>query len=456
MARCGATGHRRKRAHKTAGAHKTAVISAWGPFLAAPPSMGSATVQSLSAPVGAVLPLQPASVAEQLISDVSQATSTSTSTTSGTSASNGATATTTTTTTTAPVATSTTTATATIATTATTATTSTTAAAATITSAATTTTTTSSSTTTAPTPFRFFSPTSFWNQAVPADAAVESSSAAVISAFLGEIEAEQEEKKGPTVNTTSWSVPIYKVGASAPTLNVTLEKESSSPALQAAWQAVPLPEDADPAQGSDKHLVVWQPASDKLWEFWGLEKVAAGWQAAWGGAMEKVSSEAGVYGPQAWPGAKTNWGASSTSLSIAGGLITLEDLQDGRINHALAIAIPRPRAQLYAAPAQRDDGFSTSPVSIPEGAHLRLDPSLNLAALKLPRFTLMLAQAAQRYGIFVRDRAANVAFYAQDPTPTGSNPYSGAHGYFEGEGALKLLEAFPWNYLELLKLELHG
>jgi hypothetical protein len=277
-----------------------------------------------------------------------------------------------------------------------------------------------------------------------------------MSALLGEITTEQEEKTGPTVNTTSWSVPIYTVSASEPKLKVTLESASSSPALQAAWQAVPLPAEAHPAEGSDKHLVVWQPSSNELWEFWGLEKVEAGWRAAWGGAMEKVSSNPGVYGPQAWSGATTSWGASSTSLSIAGGLITLEDLEEGQINHALAIAIPEPRAEVYAAPAQREDGFSTSPEAIPEGAHLRLDPSLDLAALKLPHFTLMLAQAAQRYGIFVRDRAANVAFYAQDPTPNGSNPYSGTHGYFEGKGPQKMLAAFPWSYLELLKMELHG
>jgi hypothetical protein len=48
-----------------------------------------------------------------------------------------------------------------------------------------------------------------------------------------------------------------------------------------------------------------------------------------------------------------------------------------------------------------------------------------------------------------------VAFVAQDPTPTGANPYTGAHGYFEGKSPQQLLESFPWSYLELLKMELH-
>lgn len=281
-----------------------------------------------------------------------------------------------------------------------------------------------------------------------------------MQAFNEEIAAAYTAKaKEPTVNTTAWSVPVYTVAAGQPMVKVNAAAgtgSSSSPALEAAWGAVPLPAGALPAEGTDKHLVVWQPSSDKLWEFWRLEETTKGWQAAWGGAMENVSSNPGVYGPEAWSGAKTGWGASATSLSIAGGLITLEDLEKGQINHALAMAIPTPRAEVYASPAQRTDGFSTSSTSIPEGAHLRLDPTLDLAALKLPHFTLMLAQAAQRYGIFVRDKAANVAIYAQDPLPTGANPYTGTKGFFEGKGATYLMSLFPWSHLQLMQMELHG
>ena len=149
-------------------------------------------------------------------------------------------------------------------------------------------------------------------------------------------------------------------------------------------------------------------------------------------------------------------GPSASSLSIAGGLITLEDLEKGVINHALAIGIPNVRGGVYASPAQRTDGTSTSSLSLPEGAHLRLDPSLDLAALHLPRLTLMIAEAAQHYGIFVRDHASSVSFYAQDPTPTGTNPYSGPHGYFEGKTPAQILASFPWSDLQLLKMELHS
>jgi hypothetical protein len=308
-------------------------------------------------------------------------------------------------------------------------------------------------------PFRFFSPTSFWNEPVSASVPLDSSSAAVVGAFDQEITAAEEAKQGlPNINVTSWSVPVYTVPATQPTVKVTLTDPSRAPggpALAGAWEAVPLPSNALPAVGTDKHLVVWQPSTNKLWEFWRLEDATKGWQAEWGGAMQNVSSDSGAYGPEAWLGARTEWGASATSLSIAGGLITLEDLEKGQINHALAMAIPSPRAELYASPAQRTDGWVTAPDSIPEGAHLRLDPNLDLASLKLPRFTLMMAEAAQKYGIFIRDTAGNVAFYAQDPTPTGTNPYFGTTGYFEGKTAQQLLAVFPWTHLQLLKMELH-
>ncbi len=303
--------------------------------------------------------------------------------------------------------------------------------------------------------FRFFSSTSIWDAAVPAGAPLDPTSEAVVSALGRQIVKEGELKRGPYINTSSWSVPVYTVPPNQPVVKVTLEKSLRALTLQAAWTAVPLPANAKPAAGSDEHLVVWQPSTDRLWEFWHLQQVNGVWQAGWGGAIQNATSNSGAYGPTSWTGALAEWGASASSLSIAGGLITLEDLQSGHINHALAMAVPNPRAVVYASPAQRTDGWSLEPYSLPEGAHLRLDPNLDLAALHLPKMTLMMAEAAQRYGIVVRDTARDVTFYGQDPTPTGTEPYTGAHGYYEGKTPQQLLASFPWSHLQLLKMELH-
>jgi hypothetical protein len=304
------------------------------------------------------------------------------------------------------------------------------------------------------TPFRFFSPSSFWNTPLADDAAIDPESIAITGAFETTIAHEIQAGNGPWINTTDYSVPIYTVPADQPTVAVQLFSQFYSPSLQSAWHEVPLPPEARPSAGSDQHLMLWQPSSDRIWEFWKLTQVDGGWRAGWGGAMRNVSSNAGVYDADAWPGAESWWGSSASSLSIAGGLITLEDLRQGKIDHGLALAIPNVRSGFYTAPAQRTDGTSGSTLALPEGAHLRLDPDLDLATMQLPPLTLMVAEAAQRYGIVVRDRAKVVHFFAQDPSPTGANPYVGQGGYFEGKSPAQLLSQFPWRHLQLLAMEL--
>lgn len=302
--------------------------------------------------------------------------------------------------------------------------------------------------------FRFFSPHSFWNEPVAADATVDPSSAQLVGTLTAEAAGELRAANGPFITTSPYGVPIDRVPADQPTVPVQLVGHPGERALRAAWHAVPLPARARPAAGSDGHLVVWQPHSDRLWEFFQLRREAGGWRASWGGAMRHVSSDPGVYNRHVWLGSQPWWGASASSLSIAGGLITLEDLEDGEINHALAISLPEVRARAYALPARRTDGTSPSPLALPEGAHLRLDPRLDLASMHLPWLTRLIAEAAQRYGIFVRDRAADVTFYAQDPTPTGTDPYGGPGGYYRGHSPIELLAHFPWRHLRLLKMEL--
>jgi len=266
---------------------------------------------------------------------------------------------------------------------------------------------------------------------------------------------EQAQRSGPWINTKSYGVPILTVSADQPTVSVALDHAPDA-ALSSAWSAVPLPSLARASEGSDGYLVVWQPATDRMWEFWRLNRQSDGWHASWGGAIAHVSENPGVYGPEAWPGAKPWWGATASSLALAGGVMTIEELRRGQINHALAISVPNVRAGVFASPAQRTDGGSEDPAALPEGAHLRLDPHLNLASIEMPPIVRMIAVAAQRYGIVVRDFAGVVAFEGQDPTLTGSEPYAGPSGFFEGKYPSQLLGAFPWTHLQVLQMDLHN
>ena len=306
-----------------------------------------------------------------------------------------------------------------------------------------------------PGPLRFYSPTSYWNAPVPTTAPIDPESAQIVGAFNAMVASEFQAKTGPSINTTEFSVPVYTVPADQPTVKVALDAQNA-PALQEAWSAVPMPAEARPATGSDARLVVWQPSTDKLWDFWRARREEDGWHAAWGGATQNVSTASGLPDPESWPGAQPWWGTSGCSMGIVGGLITFEDLEEGVIDHAMQIAIPNVRAGVWASPALRTDGKTNDPLALPEGAHLRLDPDLDLESMGLPRITLILARAAQRYGIFITNGAKDVSFQAQDPTPTGTEPYRGPGGFWEGSYPRAILSHFPWDHLQLLEMDLHS
>src|SRR3712207_6309034 len=124
---------------------------------------------------------------------------------------------------------------------------------------------------------RWFSEQSVWNAPLAVDAPVHPLS----SSLVGELR-RQVSAFGPWVNTDEFSTPVYEVAASQPRVRVRLDRPRGAPVvddLHAAFASVPLPADARPAAGSDAHLVVWQPETDQLWEFWQLRREGRGWAA---------------------------------------------------------------------------------------------------------------------------------------------------------------------------------
>jgi hypothetical protein len=290
----------------------------------------------------------------------------------------------------------------------------------------------------APTPARrLFAPTSVWNSPLPANAPLDSRSPAFVAALTQEVTRETVGNTGPWISFDAYSVPVYSAGADTRTVRVTLD--AHAPLLQRDFQAVPIPAGARAAAGSDKHLVVYQSSTDTMWEFWLAHRAADGWHAGWGGKMVDVSNNPGIF-PK-W------YGASSTSLPLMGGLMRIDELLAGRIDHALALAIPNTAAGQFTWPAQRGDGRSAGPGAIPEGTHLRIDPSLDLSRLGLSPLALVMARAAQRYGIVVRDTSGCVTFFGQDPVTRPGDPYGRILG---GQYPNKLLRGFPWSRLQVV------
>ena len=269
---------------------------------------------------------------------------------------------------------------------------------------------------------RLFAPDSVWNAPIGASPQLDPTSRARLDTFNAEVDSEITRGIGPWISESSYSTPLYKVPANQRKVSVTLDTGSWGAPLQTVLQAgVPIPNDARPAAGTDGHLTIWQPSTDTMWEFWKALKQADGWHASWGGAMQRVSRSPGYYTATSWTGLSAsegwNWGSTATSLPVIAGTVMIDELRRGHIDHALALAIPNACAGSFSWPAQRSDGSDSGRDCLPEGAHLRLDPGLDLSTLSLPPITRMLADAAQRYGMIVRDRTSHaVGFYAEDPT----------------------------------------
>lgn len=311
---------------------------------------------------------------------------------------------------------------------------------------------------TEPAGFVPFAPDSVWNLPLRSDAPLNPNSTAYVSALQTSV-----STNGAWVNSYGCGVPEYWADPNTPTASVTLNHPSyEDPGLIRAWSAVPIPASAAPANCSDADFAVLQQQSNgaiKEWEFWKASKSASGtWAAEWGGVINNVLTDRGVASSLQWTDptgptwasrqSSTDWNVTASSVSMIAGAITDSDLASRQIDHALAIAVPEAAAGNWMWPAERTDGASTAPYALPEGAHLRLNPSLNIASLHLSPLVAILAQAAQTYGIVVRDQTySSNAFVAEQPPAGQTSP---VYGLLGGLSLSKALAAFPWSQLQLL------
>jgi len=281
-------------------------------------------------------------------------------------------------------------------------------------------------------PQRFFKPGGIWNRPLRRDEQVDRRSAT----YAGELN-RQVRRGGPWIATTSFSAPIYTVPRRQPRVRVRLKNRY--PPLERALRRVPIPPGARPAAGTDRHIVVWQPSTDTMWELWTARREGRGWRAGWGARMTRVSRRSGAF--------PNPTGATASGLPLVGGMIRAFELRRGRIDHALAIAAPVARRGRYVPPATRTDGQSSDSRSIPMGTRFRIDPSLDVRALRLPRAAEAIALAAQRYGMILRDKTGgSVNFYAEAPREGNRNPYP---DLFKGYPN-NILRRFPWDRLQVV------
>lgn len=247
-----------------------------------------------------------------------------------------------------------------------------------------------------------FAPTSPFNTKLAAGATVDPKSASMIAWVARD--------KAMYANIGEFGIPIYTGSSSSAekTVMVRCTITEWGPCPFTGYQ-IPIPVGAKPAMGSDGAMVIIDTATRRIYEMW---QATAGqtWSASFGAV--------GDLDGWGWGGAGTGAGASRL-----GGVIRMTEVANGLIPHALAIQVDNACGGAFRAPAVKTDGKSTRHDCIPEGARVRLDPSVNLAALPLTPIERAIGRALQDYGAFVVDQggAALSVSFELDPRANSSS-----------------------------------
>jgi hypothetical protein len=229
------------------------------------------------------------------------------------------------------------------------------------------------------------------------------------------------------INIQEYSIPVFWADASTPSQKVTVTIlagqgfGSGSPASA----LVPIPAGAAPAAGTDRHLCIIDKQTSTEWGMWDTSSTP-GWTCSVAATSDLSGS--GVRPPKT--GNPTWWtspGARACGFPLVAGLITVEEVQNGKIDHALVIAYPHVRSHWYKSPAstaQPTTDLALPTRGVPCGGRIQLDPAVDVSALALSASGKIIARALQEYGAYVGDFSGAISLYA-DASPDAQAAWHG-------------------------------
>ena len=253
----------------------------------------------------------------------------------------------------------------------------------------------------------------------------------------------------PDVTYYEYTIPVFKVGTGYQ--DVTLCDYEGNPGATHADKvevnpdgsvAIPAPaglvRPSGPASTeADGHLVLYDVANHREYDFWQATTVRDGvCQSRGGGLLGSAILEAGAIDVfdvlENGTNRDTYFSARATGVPLLAGLILPEDVESGVISHALAFAIPglrnlsddpqEPSHADYFYPATTTEGefYSTNPHALAAGQRIRLKETIvdeNCSPIdeaSLSPITRMFLAALRNYGAYLVDNAAGFTFYAED------------------------------------------
>jgi hypothetical protein len=229
------------------------------------------------------------------------------------------------------------------------------------------------------------------------------------------------------INIQQYSIPVFWVDATTPRQNVAVTLLAGQGFGQGGTGSalVPIPAGATPAAGTDRHLCIIDKQAHTEWGMWDASN-SGGWTASVAATADL--SGTGVRPPKA--GNPTWWtspGARACGFPLIAGLITVDEIKKGKIEHALVIAYPHMRSHWYEPPAstaQVTTNLALPTRGVPCGGRIQLDPAVDVNALSLSASGKIIARALQEYGAFVGDFSGAISLYA-DASPEALAAWNG-------------------------------
>lgn len=279
---------------------------------------------------------------------------------------------------------------------------------------------------------RLYSPDTFINTPIGADPSIAPNSSEMVSQAF-----ESYTSTAAIANNNSWGIPVYQASPDSPEYTVGCEYYD----CWVPFGPIHIPADAQPNWGSDGHMVVMQPDGSEM-DMWIAQRTSDGWTS---GSRWETSAYGSAANCTRVHGCG---GADVAGFALAAGLIRPEEIAQGHIDHALAITTPDTRAGYIACPATNTDGRHDDPNALPIGAHVQLDPSIDVSKLHLPRWEKVIAVALQQYGAYVIDTGGAVALYAESTLDRPYNAWWKAGVPSDSPS----LSNMPWNAMRVLSM----
>jgi hypothetical protein len=183
-----------------------------------------------------------------------------------------------------------------------------------------------------------------------------------------------------------------------------------------------VPIEGQPRQPNDgdRHALIVDRDSCRLYELYALQRTATGWSAGSGAIFDLRSTR---LRPAGWTS------ADAAGLPILPGLVRWDgDASTGAIRHALRFTAARTR-RAYVYPARHYASDSSDPSLPPMGLRVRLKASVDIS--KLPPQARMVAQAMKTYGMILADNGSSW-YVSGAPSPHWSNDDLHALGTLHG------------------------